>query len=79
MPDVKATIINTINQVCRPNSPDLSDGDKPLLSGDLDSLDFASILMALEDQFGLSLQNVNIEQLNTLNKLIAFVEKAPKA
>lgn len=79
MRDVKATIVATINQVCRPNSPDLTDGDKPLLSSELDSLDFASILMALEDEFGLSLQDVNIEQLNTLNKLVAFVQNNAKS
>lgn len=79
MSDVREKLMAAINDVCRPERPDLSDQDKPLLSGALDSLDFASVLMALEDEFGLTLQDVNIEQLNTINKLVAYISANQKS
>lgn len=74
MSDTRGKIIETINDVCKPHVPNLSDGDKPLLSEGINSLDFASILIALEDEFGLSLENVRVENLNTLNRLVAYVD-----
>ena len=75
MTETRQRVIANIIDVCRPEKPDLSDGDKPLLAIGLDSLDFASALMALEDEFSLSLQDVDVEELNTLNKLVAFIDK----
>lgn len=74
MSDVRGMIVATINDVCRPDKPDVSDADASLLSGFMDSLDFATVLMALEDQFELDLQDVEVEELNTLNKLATYVE-----
>ncbi|MDA7946904.1 MAG: acyl carrier protein [Hyphomicrobiaceae bacterium] len=78
MNEIQATIVNTINNVCRPDTPDLTDADASLLSGAMDSLDFASVLMALEDEFELDLQDVDVEELNTLNKLVKYVESHGK-
>ena len=43
-----------------------------------DSLDFASVLMALEDEFDIALQETDIEELNSINKLVAFVSAHSK-
>jgi acyl carrier protein len=51
MNDIRATVIKIIYDVCRPEQPDLSNPDRPLLGAHVDSLDFASILMAIEDKF----------------------------
>lgn len=74
MSDVRARVIATIYDIIRPEKPDLSDHDAPLLAGPLDSLDFASTLMALEDEFGFALVDEDTEQLGTINKLVAFIE-----
>lgn len=79
MSEIRTKIVDTINQICKPHVPDLSDGDKPLLSGGIDSLDFASILLAVEDEFGLSLEQVEVENLNTLNRLVAYVDANSKS
>jgi len=73
MTEVRSRIIEIINGVSKPAKDGNSDPDKSLLAGDLDSLDFASVLMALEDEFDLVLQDTDVEELNSINKLVAFV------
>jgi acyl carrier protein len=70
---VRSKIVEMINGISRPAKAGNTDPDKSLLVEDLDSLDFASVLMALEDEFDIILQDTDIEQLNTINKLVAFV------
>jgi acyl carrier protein len=70
---VRSKIVEIINGISKPAKAGNADPDKSLLVEDLDSLDFASVLMALEDEFDIALQDTNIEELNSINKLIAFV------
>ena len=56
------------------NVRDLIDHDKPLLAADLDSLDFASVLMALEDEFKVSFADVDLETVASINKLVAYID-----
>jgi len=79
MTDYRATIIATILDITKPEKPDLSDHAKPLLAGALDSLDFASVLMALEDEFGVALAEEDTEQLGSVDQLVAFIERAKAA
>jgi acyl carrier protein len=79
MTDIRAKIIATIHDVTRPEKPDLSDHAKPLLAGALDSLDFASVLMALEDEFGFTLSDENTEKLGSIDLLVAFIESRKAA
>ena len=74
MSETHTVVINTINDVCRPERPDLTDHDKPLLAADLDSLDFASVLMALEDEFKVSFADVDLETVASINKLVAYID-----
>lgn len=74
MSDVRAKVIETIYGITKPETPDLSDYNAPLLASALDSLDFASTLMALEDEFGVSLAEEDTDELGTINKIVAFIE-----
>jgi acyl carrier protein len=76
MTDVRQNLLNIIKKVAKPAHPVGQDPDKSLLAGDLDSLDFASVLMALEDEFDIALQDTDVEELNTINKLVAYISKA---
>src|SRR6185436_12128015 len=61
MNDIRATVIKIIYDVCRPEQPDLSNPDRPLLGAHVDSLDFASILMAIEDKFSFQISEKDME------------------
>ena len=72
--NVRSRIITLINDICSPETPNLSNTSGPLVGGDLDSLDFASLLMAVEDEFGITIDEESVEKVGTLDGLIAFVE-----
>jgi acyl carrier protein len=76
MSEVRSKVVEIINGISKPAKAGDSDPDRSLLAGDLDSLDFASVLMAVEDEFDIVLQDADIEELNTVNKLVAFVSAA---
>jgi acyl carrier protein len=44
----------------------------------VDSLDSASVFLALEDEFGISFSSADIETLDTLNKIKEFIEEHKK-
>ncbi len=75
MEQVRERIVRIIHDVCHPEEPKLEDPAGPLVGPDLDSLDFASLLMAIEDEFGITIGEDNIDQVGTLNGLVAFVEE----
>jgi acyl carrier protein len=77
MEQVRERIIKVIYEVCAPEKPKLVDPSAPLVGPDLDSLDFASVLMAVEDEFGITIDEDNVDQVGTLNGLVAFVESRP--
>lgn len=78
MTDVRQEILKIIKKVVKPTHPVGQDPDKSLLAGDLDSLDFASVLMALEDEFDIVLQDTDVEELNTINKLVVHITRVRK-
>jgi len=76
---VKDEIVGIIDQICRPQKLDLSDETKPLVHLGLDSLDYSSVLLALEDRYDVTIGEAEIEQLASLGDLVAFVEKQAAA
>lgn len=74
MSNVRTRIIALINDICSPETPNLSNSSGPLVGGDIDSLDFASLLMAVEDEFEIAIDEESVEKVGTLDGLIAFVE-----
>jgi acyl carrier protein len=75
---VRSKIVEIINGISKPAKAGNADPDKSLLVEDLDSLDFASVLMAVEDEFDVALQDTDIEELNSINKLVGFVSAHSK-
>lgn len=41
----------------------------------VDSLDRSSAFLALEDEYGVTITDSNIEELDTLNKILAFLKE----
>jgi acyl carrier protein len=73
MDQVRERIIKVIYDVCHPERPKLEDPQASLVGEDLDSLDFASVLMAVEDEFGIMIDEDSVDQVGTLDGLVAFV------
>ncbi|CCQ75515.1 acyl carrier protein [Magnetospira sp. QH-2] len=68
-------IIELVKEVCYPEEPNLTDLDKSLLECGLDSLDFASLLMAVEESFEMELGVQNdLEQAVSINSIAKLVE-----
>tara|TARA_R110001592_G_scaffold57277_1_gene174176 strand:+ start:54618 stop:54857 length:240 start_codon:yes stop_codon:yes gene_type:complete len=74
MSNTADTIANIARDVCNPSVPDLSDYDRTLLSSGLDSLDYAGLLMTLEDKYGIKFSDDDMEDLNTINKLAQRID-----
>ena len=74
MSSVRSRIVGIINEVCHPEKPNLSDPSGPLVGRDIDSLDFASVLMSVEDAFGVVIDEDSVAKVGTLDGLVAFVE-----
>lgn len=74
MTDTKTTIEEIARSVCQPNVPELGDADKPLLDSGLDSLDYASLLMALEDKYAIQFSNEEMDGMNTVNKIAVVID-----
>ena len=74
-PEIVADIARDI---CEPRTPDLADFDRPLLDLGLDSLDYASLLMALEEKYEIQFSNDDMETLNTVNKIAAAIDARAK-
>jgi acyl carrier protein len=72
--NINDRIITLIKQICYPDIPKLLNPDAPLVGGDFDSLDFASLLMAVEDEFGVLIDEESVQNVGTLNGLINFVK-----
>lgn len=78
MTDVRNKIVTIIYSVTKPDRPNLSDHSVSLLAGAVDSLDYASILMALEDEFGVVLLDENVEELVSIDQLTDYIEAQRK-
>ena len=73
MAEVREVLVEIITDVCHPDPVDLSDHGRPLFECGLDSVDFASVLMAVEDRFRLAVSNEDLERLGSLDGMTAFV------
>jgi acyl carrier protein len=74
MSNIRESVIAIIKETCLPTVPDLSDPDKPLLDSGLDSLDFGSALMEIEDVYSVQFSNDDMNELNSLNKIVSYLE-----
>jgi acyl carrier protein len=75
MSTTRDEVVAVIMEICRPDLPDLRDDEKPLLECGLDSLDFASVLMALEDRYKISIGEEELDELRTLRRIVGYVDR----
>ena len=76
MESLKNEVITVICDTCAPDEPNVEDHDRPLLESGMDSLDFASVLMALEDKFEVSLLvEDGVDEVQSINMIVAQIEK----
>jgi len=72
---LKNEVIALVNEICYPSAPDVSDTGMSLLEAGVDSLDLASILMALEEKYELTIDESDLQNLTSIDKMVSFVEK----
>jgi len=77
--EVREVLVEMIVDVCRPDPVDLSNHGRPLFECGLDSVDFASVLMAIEDRFKVSVSDKDLERLGSIDEMTAFVEERQSA
>ncbi len=71
----KDQIVAVIKDVCAPTVPDLTDGSRSLLESGLDSLDLASVIMALEEKFATNVESNEVDKLVTLDSILAYFDQ----
>ena len=64
---IKAEVSNRVNVDEIPVDDNLSDHD-------IDSLDRSSIFMEIEDKYGISIPDIDLERLRTLNDIVTYVD-----
>jgi acyl carrier protein len=75
MSELQQEIVAVINAVIRPEVLDTSDDTRPLIELGLDSLDYATVLMALEDKYGLNIDEDDLENLGSLWQIVEYISK----
>lgn len=68
---VKEIMVDTLNLDAEKLTPD-ADLVKDL---DVDSIDVVELAMALEEEFGLTIPDEDIEKLTTLGKISAYIDQ----
>jgi acyl carrier protein len=74
MDNIHNRVVALIQQICQPEIPKFSNPDGPLVGTEFDSLDYASLLMAVEDEFGVTIGEDDVTEVGTLNGLVNFVK-----
>ena len=75
MEAITETVLAVIKDTCPPNVPKITDLDKKLLDYGLDSLDFSAVLLALEEKYGLVIPDEDMDSLETVNQISAYVKR----
>jgi acyl carrier protein len=79
MAKVREQLVKMIGDVCRPHPVDLSDHGRPLLDSGLDSLDYASVVMAIEDNFKIEVPQADVEKLGSIDAMVTYIEARKNA
>ena len=74
MTTVREYLVKMITDACQPHPVDLSDHSKPLFDSGLDSLDYTSVLMEIEDHFKVQVFDEDLEQLGSIDAIVAYLE-----
>jgi acyl carrier protein len=79
MASVREDIIEIIKRATKPREPDLSDERAALLEAGLDSLDYATAIMEIEERYKLKVTQTDIEAMGSLKEIVDFVEARTKS
>jgi len=71
---IRNEIIEIIKQASKPRIPDLTDETIPLLRLGVDSLDYATAIMEIEEKYKVEIGEQEMERLRTLKDIVEFVE-----
>lgn len=74
MSSIREEIIEIVKKATKPREPNLSDENRPLLELGLDSLDYATTMMEVEEKYRLKVAEEDMEHLSSLRDIITFVE-----
>lgn len=78
MSSIRNEIIDIVKQASKPRVPDLSDETIPLLRLGLDSLDFATAIMEIEEKYNVEIGEHHMERLRSIRDIVEFVEGRTK-
>lgn len=73
MDDIKSKIRDVIIKVTRDYDIDLSDDTKPLLECGMDSVDFSTVLIGVEDHFGISFTEGDMDRISSVEQIALTV------
>ena len=71
---IKQELQEVIDDLCGQEKFDPAHSEIPLVEAGLDSLDYVSVVMALEDKYGFEIPQTSDSELWTLNDLISFIK-----
>ena len=72
---LRAVIFDALTQVAPETDPSALAPDEDMRSAlDIDSFDFLNVLIAINEQTGVEIPETDYGQVNTLAKLIAYLE-----
>jgi acyl carrier protein len=71
---IRDQIVEIIRVASKPRKPDLTDENKSLFDVGLDSLDYASTIMELEEKYNLQIVEEDMDKLVSLKDMVTFVE-----
>jgi len=71
---IRNEIVEIIKQASKPRIPDLTDETIPLLRLGVDSLDYATAIMEIEEKYKVEIGEQEMERLRTLKDIVEFVE-----
>jgi len=74
MQAITEAVLAIIKHVCPPSVPEIADLDKILLDCGLDSLDFSAVFLALEEKYGVTIPDEDMDSLATVNQISAYIE-----
>ena len=75
MSTVRDEIIEIIKLSSKPRVPDLHDDNKSLFELGMDSLDYATTIMGIEEKYDLEIVESDMEDLTSLKSIVSFVER----
>lgn len=68
-------LVGILKEAAPPDAPMTYDPDVPLVEAGLDSLDVSNFLLMVEERYGVQITNEDMEGLNTLNEVAAFLNQ----